>query len=727
MNYSDNYFNRKRLYRATALLLATSCYQSVSAWADAGAMLEEVVVTAQKREESLQDVPVAVTALAGSDINSSGIQNAIDLAVRVPGLTSSKTLGWVQPRIRGVGTTANGPGIENPVAVYVDGVYIASAPGSLFTFSDIERIETLKGPQGTLFGRNSTGGLINVITRNPEFDFSGRVSVGYGNYETTTFSTYLTGPLSDNYAASLSAQGRWQDEGFGTNYGTGNDAYIQDKDESVRAKLLYENNATTAVLNLEYSLSDGSPIGHRGRDGVGFLFGPPTPGDEWDVSTTVDSELGFESSGASLRVEQDLGNMSLVSITGFRKSQFDVFWDQDMTPLSAFTVAVGQRDEQFSQELQLQASSDSSVQWVAGVFYFDAESEATEQTATFDGPLVDAEHPLGQIQSPGETTTKSWAGFFQTTAPLTDSTNLTLGARYTEEERTIYGQTSGFLPGGIPVGPLTPLFDDEKTFDAWTWRLAVDQRLTDDTMAYVSYNRGYKSGGFNVLLMSDPPFDPEELDAYELGLKSELLDNRLRLNTSIFYYDYTNVQVPYYNGPNLGIRNGPSAEIYGLDAELTAAVTSNLTLSAGLSILDSQFKEFPDSIITTAVPELGASVVTFGDAEGNKLPYTPDWTTNLAADYAIVMGKGELLFNASYYYNDGFYSESDNLRAQDSYHMINASVRWTSANEAYSVSLWGKNLAEEAVVQQLSGTAFAAHFATYAPPRTYGVSLDINF
>jgi outer membrane receptor protein involved in Fe transport len=312
------------------------------------------------------------------------------------------------------------------------------------------------------------------------------------------------------------------------------------------------------------------------------------------------------------------------------------------------------------------------------------------------------------------------------TVPVAERTDITAGLRYTTEKRTVDGQESGIIIGNIPIGPLAAPVHDEKTFNDPTWRLAVDHHLSGDAMVYASYNRGFKSGGFNVLAFGSPAYEPEKLDAYEIGFKSEFLAHRLRANIATFYYDYQNIQVPYYTPlGEAGIKNGPKAKIYGVDGDLVAAVTEQFTLTAGFSVMHDRFQSYPNAVFNIILPT-GGAIQTTGDATGNRLPFTPDWTVDVVADYTVPVSFGALSFNVTYLHSDGFFSEADNLRHQDPYDTINALVKLAGNHERWSVSLWGKNLLNEAVVTQLSGTS-AGTGATYQPPRTYGITLGAKF
>jgi iron complex outermembrane receptor protein len=659
-------------------------------------------------------------------LSAAGVGNSLDLGVMTSSLSTSEDAGYYLPRLRGIGTSSFGPGIENAVASYIDGVYIASAPASLFTLNNISRIEVLKGPQGTLFGRNATGGVIHVISEDPQAGLSGNANVSYGNFQTAAASGYLTGG-SDLLAVNLAAQGTTQGEGYGRNLATGGEANRLTSDVAARSTALFKPGASTeARLSLDYASRRGSFPWFRQYSKDAALFGPPAGGSPWDTSTNVPTTARLkDAGGVSLRINQKFSAMELVSITAYRLSTYDYYFDYDITPTPALSVVSTQKDRQFSQEVQLVSRSDDPLRWVAGVYYFWGEGRYAPSNVFMSGPAVNPALPLQQLATTSGQTANSIAGFGQATLAIAERNHLTVGVRYTNERRELTGTTVGFLAGGLPIGVIDSA-DKAATFSKMTWRVALDRQLSDDVMGYVSYNRGFKSGGFNASLLSQPAYKPELIDAYEIGIKSDLLEQRLRVNPSVFYYDYSNIQVPFFtNTGQIGIANGPSAEIYGLDMDVQAVVADNLRLTGGLTYLHDRFDFYPDALYNIPLPT-GGSLVTTGDATDHQLPFTSKLTATLGVDYTKQVLGGELSLNVNALYNDGFYSEVDNLRRQGSYPFLNSSLKWTSPGNTYHVSLWGKNLTNEAIVTTLAGAQLGTA-ASYQPPRTYGITAGATF
>lgn len=695
----------------------TTAEQSAESGGEDG-KLQDIVVTAQRRSESLQNVPIAVTALSSAQLAASGVANTRDLTAVVPGLVVGDQAGIVQPNIRGVTTTSGGAGIENSVATYVDGVYIASIPGSLMGLGGTERVEVLRGPQGTLFGRNATGGLISVVTRDPSSDWSGDAQVGYGNYQTLTGSFYVSGPVTDVLGTSLAFSGTHMGEGYGVNFHTGNDVNKIDHDIALRNKWLLDVGATKARLSIDYSDRRSSFTMVNSFRGRPILYGPKQIGSAWDADQSLDPRHILKSAGANLRLDHDLGDINLMSITSYRGMNFNQLFDFDTGPFPAITIQYQNNDRQLSQELQIQKSA-GSFKWVLGGFYFDASSKFTPYVQFRDIPLTP-----GKTVINSEVTTESLAGFAQGSYSFDTGTQITVGLRYTTEKRGITGTQEVFNGAGASLGQSFLPANQSKTFNKLTWRFAIDQRIGANAMVYVSANRGFKAGSFNGQAPTLPAFNPEVLDAYEAGLKSELFDRHLRLNASLFYYDYKDIQVRTFVNGTSRIYNGAKSRQYGLDLDATLAVNSRLTLTGTLALMHDRFVAFPAAVISSPQPN-GSNLTAPGSATGNRLPLTPDWTATIGAHYKQPIRNGNLTFNIDYLHNDGYFTEPDNVLRQPSYDKLGGSIVWTS-DAGYSLSIWGKNLTNAAVATLLATTPVST-LAAYEAPRTFGATIGYNF
>ncbi|HUO23564.1 MAG TPA: TonB-dependent receptor [Caulobacteraceae bacterium] len=678
--------------------------------------IEEVVVTVQRREEKLQNVPVAVTAFGASQLKAQGVQATADLTAVVPGLNFTEGVGiYGLPVIRGVGTTSQGPGIENPVATYIDGVYLASATSSLMSLADVSQVAVLKGPQGTLFGRNATGGLIQVTTKAPSHEFAADVEGTAGNLGIFGENLYLTGGLAPTLAANLAVSNDDQFQGFGRNLYTGQ--YVDTHHAfATRGKLLWQPDEQTDVtLSADYSKFTGAtPVLHAVSNNI---MDAPMPGSLHDIDLNVQPFASIEQSGESLTVKRAFDGVQLVSITAFRESQAHVRFDADATVLPILTIDQRQRDDQVSQELQLLSTGDHRFNWVVGGFFMSAHSKydpANTVSASAPGPIV-LNADLGLT---------SFAGFGQGTFKIDDSTNLTGGIRYSQDVRTL--DSSQIIKAPFFTIPAGGPIDASKTFGEPTWRLSIDHRFSPELMAYASYNRGFRSGTFAPQIFPATVLKPEEIDAFEGGIKSDLFDKRLRFNAAAFYYDYRNRQVlAIVNGFQVAY-DAPHAVSYGLDADATWQATRQLTFTAGVSAIHARYTSFPNAIVTTLLPFGGESLAT-GSATGNTLESTPTWTLNFGPAYRLPTAAGDVTASMNYYHNSGWFAGPDNRERQPAYDTVSADVLWTpSFSNNLTIRLWGKNLTDAAYAAQMTETGFSDNIEP-APGRTYGVTVGVHY
>jgi outer membrane receptor protein involved in Fe transport len=698
-----------------------------TAKADAG--VADIIVTAQRRSENLQNVPIAVSAVTGDMLERRGVRTTEELASAVPSMTVFATAGFVQPRVRGIGNNVFGAGYENGVSTYIDGVYIVSAPASLFSLSNVERVEVLKGPQGTLFGRNATGGLIHVVTREPRADFGGSASVTGGDYDTYAVDGYVTGGLFDGLAADFAGHYLSQGKGYGVNLVNGRDVNRTDEDLNLRAsQLLTPPGSSTKIRFTEdYVQTIGSnATATRLAPGTGAPFPAINPGSKpWNIALDNQPLNKLTSSGVSIRLDQGLGFANFAGISAYRQSRYHVMLDGDVTSTPGVVVDVHTRDQQFSQELQLTSLDTSKLKWVVGLYYLKSDSKYEPTEAQLFGGLRPVT-PFGAIAAADTFSTlptKSLAGYAQATAPIfDDNTNLTLGARYTTETHGISARATNILATGA-VLPGAPIPDQSKDFKSPTWRVALDHRFSPQFMTYVSYNTGFKSGGYNGQFPTDAAFLPEKLEAYEVGVKSDLFDRRLRVNASAFHYDYTNIQVARFIGNQISYYNGAAATVYGVDADITARITSNFTLSGGFVVLHDRFDNFPNAVISKQIPT--GIIVSTGSAKDNRLPLTPDFSATITADYTKSLGFAELGLDASYNYNDGYFTQPDNILRQASYNMISSGAELTFPNQM-SVRVWGRNLGNAKVATTLAAGSIDSNVA-YQAPRTYGITIGKRF
>jgi iron complex outermembrane recepter protein len=672
-----------------------------------GAQLAEITVTAQKRAERAQDVPISDSTVSAAEALSRGITDTTSLQMAVPGLVIDHTANEGNIFIRGVGTNLFGPSSEQTVALYVDNVYMPSPEANLFSFNNIDRVEVLKGPQGTLFGRNTTGGVVQIITKDPSATFGGDVSVGYANYDTVTSQGYVTGGILPSLAADLAVMYENQGIGWGHNFTTDRENGIEAKDNyALRSKWKFTpSEATTIRLILDYS-REYSNYAYQVVPGVHSAVDPAVtyPGRYNALGDLNDFELEREK-GASLQLEQDAEIFRIVNIVSYRHTEVGYFLDQDDTPVVAADLDLPSIAHDWTEELQIHSLDSSRIKWLLGGFFFDAYAAYTPVNIN-DGAVTISDYQK----------TRSPAGFGQATIPLIADTNFTAGLRYTSEHQSFSGTT--FL-GDTNLGT----YPSSQTFSKTTWRFALDHHFTSDIMAYLSANRGFKSGGYNMITVAGTDsFLPETLDAYELGIKTEILDHRVRVNAAAFWYNYKDIQIEVPIAGGTTTVNGPKARIKGLEGEVDAKPIEPLTLSAGVTLLDGKYTNYPDAL---SIGSEGQSSVI--DATGHYTVASPKVTGNLSAAYLIRLPTGKLEPNVSVRYDDGYFFYADNRLAQPSYTVVNATLTWYSLDDRWNVQAWGKNLNNALYYEGRSEQGGLGDAQRQAPPRTYGVTFRMKF
>lgn len=673
----------------------------------------EIIVTAQHRSQRLQDVPIAISAFSGDQLSSQGITTSRDLTQIAPGLIMTETNSNVQPFIRGVGSTTQIPGEVGSVAIYVDGVYQPSVVGLVFELANIESLEVLKGPQGTLYGRNALGGAINVNTKAPSFSPEGSFEVSYGRFNELSLRHYVSGPLSDKIAVSFAGNFKRRDGYF-------NDLFRGEKVHDLvgygaRAKLLFEASDDLSItLAADYDYRDDpigtlqAPInGYRGKTATSIDRQGP-----YDYIADIYPSQRLRNYGFSGRIEYDLGGVKLMSLSAYRAFSAVSQIEADTTP---FRVSFFNNDEHgnvFSQELQLTSDNSGPLNWIAGLYYADQISGYR--------PLV--VNDVTTINLP--VNAKVYAAFADATYKLGDF-ELTGGVRYNYEKK----HYTGTLNGNLVVDRA------EKSWESVTPRAIISYHPSRDLLVYASYSAGFKSGAFNTSAFSTRPLNPEKVDAYELGLK--LSSGRLlTLNASAFWYDNTDIQLqtmsPVTNLPEL--TNAAKLRTKGVDLDLTLRPSSALYLRAGVAYLDAKFVSFPNAQIfvpappvTPGVPDSGGNLSQKVDATGNRNVRSPEWTFNLAASYTIDLPDGgSIVPSANLFHATSFFYEYGNRIVQPAYTVVNAELNWRLPGDSVSIGIWAKNLFDERYFLSVTPNAFADR-AVYAEPRTYGVRVGAKF
>ena len=701
-----------------------------------GGKIEEIIVTANKRAETSQKVPIAISSVSEASLVQSGISSTENLPAKVPGLTLQTGFAGLQPHIRGVGTAALSAGNENSVATYLDGVYISAMSAAMLQLSNVAQVDVLKGPQGTLFGRNATGGLIMIRTKDPSPQLEGNASITYGNYSTLSGSAYLTGPISDDVSVSFAAFGTHQGEGFGTNLFTGNEVGKQ-KAFAISSKVLaYLGDRTEVRLAADIAVDNNSKVlamypveGYFSQIPGGEPHFPASD-NPWNYDSYNDGSFKTNQKGISLNVKHDLDFAEMTSITAYRDFLKKVSINTLPVPYPLFHVYFEEPAKQFSQEFQLTSNTSSPVEWTMGLYYLHVN--------TGYGPFVisgDLFAPLDGLDFKSRLVTDAGAAYGQVKFPVFDGTNVTAGLRYNIEKRAITGYTGIRFPAPFEdMNFRDAVTDASKTFRKLTWRLGIDHQITDTAFAYLTYNRGFKSGVYDTLPAGGPnamAVEPEVLDAFEVGLKTDLFDRRLRFNVGAFLYEYKNLQVSVSRATSALLENGAKARIYGIEAQFTAKPASGLTIEAGGELIHDRFRKFPNGTVTIPVSfeDGGGNIGSSGDLKGNRLPYAPDFTGNVSVNYTVPLQSGDISFSGNLYYSGSWYAYADNNLKQPAYAVLNAQVAWSLSDSGPKISVWGKNLTDKDyatfMVAQLNpggGT-----FRSISEPRTYGVTLSQSF
>ena len=685
-----------------------------------GDTLGEVVVTAQRRNQNIQDVPLAVSVISPAALDKLKIEDIQDIGRQVPSLTVSRSGKAPSIFMRGIGNNSFSPGQEQNIATYVDGVYYPSISANVFSFDNLERIEVLRGPQGTLFGRNSTGGVIQIVTKDPTQDPHGRLSVGYGNYDTTEISAFVSGGLSENLAANLGVRWHDQGEGWGTNVFDGSDVNMG-RDVSARTKFVYTPSELTKITLGGFYSRTTQDFGSSRQMFPGAPTLPPSFGSISFTGSIYDRNANYpswdrtEQTGVNLRWEQDLGFANLVSTSAHHVTEVTQQSDVDQSPIDRLHVEALDRTRSLSQEFQLQSKPESPIQWVGGFYYFTAEAGNIPQLQ--GGTLLAAS---GDRRIYGVQDTNSYSLFGQTTFPVfDDKTKLTLGARYTLDKKDF----SGRIETGAGV---ISSASDSAEWDNVTYRVALDRDLNANTLAYASISTGFKSGVYNVVSITAPPVDPELLTSYEFGIKSDVLDKRLRLNAAAFYYDYRDIQLLRLLGATTLVQNAANAEIYGMEIEAIAKPIDGLTLNLGLSLLHSEYTDFTDAVANTPGSN-GLGVTRFFDATGHELQRAPGSTANAGIDYSWQSSAGYYSVGGSVYRNGGFYWDPENRLEQAPYTLADAYLRWNSATNGLQVQLWAKNLFGKEYYAYATSSSGSPDTGAPGAPRTYGVTISYDF
>jgi iron complex outermembrane recepter protein len=705
-------------------LAQTSANPAADVQAQSDNGLAEIVVTAERRSQRLQDVPISITALSSSALENAGIASTMDLSELTPGLVSPPSLSGNQaltPFIRGIGSATAIAGYESSVALYVDGVYSASIYSNEMDLANVDRVEILKGPQGTLYGRNATGGAINVITKAPSDQLQGDASVSYGRFNETVEKGYLTGPLAPQLDASFSIVGR-QGGNWGNNDFTGNKfggldsiamnaqlAWKPIEQFSANASVFYQE-STSRRADIDQVAPPGIvPIGGQ----LGGLYSTNP-----NVSyTNVDPVKNTTAYTGMLHLKYSLNDVDFVSISGYKRFNLNATLDADGTSLPILGIHNYVSNSEFTQEVQVLSTGPSRFQWIVGAYYISFR----EQYDPFEIDVA----PLN-VAYWTKPYTSGESGYAQGTYELTPGTKLTAGVRYSAETKSISGTLQApTLDDLVLAGPIHL----STTYEKPTWRVSLQQVISPGLNAYASYNRGFKSGGYNSLSI-DPnlqPVKPESLDAYEVGLKSEFA-GAVQLNAAAYYYDYTNIQVQHVlvgSGTAAAVlENAAAAKLYGVDADLVIAPIRGVRLTAGINLEHSRYSSFDDA--SGFIISNGAGVAASFDYTGKQLIGAPNVTFNVGGSYKVDLANfGAVTPYINYSYSSSYLEAPGEGNSVNAFGQLSARVAWTDPRDRYSVEFWGQNLTNVRAYGEYTAALLVSQ--AVLPPLSFGVTLSAKF
>jgi iron complex outermembrane recepter protein len=695
--------------------------------------LDAIVVTAQRRPERLQRVPISLSVKSGDELDRMQATDMVRLGQVVPSLLMTRTGAFTQPYLRGVGKRST-LGVENSVATYVDGVYLASSISALLDLRGIERVEVLNGPQGTLYGRNATGGVIHVVTRDPAPGLSAEAHADVGTFGYVRGQVYIAGG-SERTAGSLAVNVTRQG-GYGTNFFTAKKSQGEvDHGIVARGKIILRP-ASLFKLTLASDYQDVDQDFAQLPVGGYPPIGEPRVQGFRDYDQDARTRYHFRYGGASATVEANAGSAKIISITAARRLRARYGTDLDMGPNLLLDALANARQKQFSQELQVRSSDFSRGPWIAGL-YFVSINERYDPTIFRYGGSYSADRggrTLQTLFSAGEV--KSFAAYGQATLPISESTRLTAGLRYTIEKRSIEANGERQFAGPPFVGPIPglptltePALRESETFRKLTWRLAIDQQFSNAVMAYAAVSRGFQSGGWNLQTPQLPSFGPETLDSYEAGIKFADRSGRLTLDSSIFYYDYADLQVSAITPLGSATVNATSADLYGLGLQLDARLDGNTRISFGGQLLSARYDRFTNATCTDYDPDATVPYAPLScDVTENRLPFAPKLKFNLGGSHRVDWSlPGALTLSANLAYTSGYFSEPDNVVEQDAFASVDLAAEWRHAPRGPSVRLW---------VQNLTGAKYSESLVTFpttgvlqrpAAPRRLGMSIGYSY
>ena len=703
---------------------------------------------------------MAISAFSQDVLDRSGVTTIQGLQASVPSLQFG-TLSAFGVRaiasLRGIGADSLTPGADPGVAIHKDGVYLGRATASLRSFYDIETVEVLRGPQGTFYGRNATGGAININTKQPSFKTEVFGDALIGDYEHLRLRGVVGGALGEKVAGRLTMS--WEEhDGYIENVQPGSEDIDDLDDYAIRGQLLFElgENFQARLIGTIQETGGSGPASRFLFDfppayaaglrvappfpgapfvatlpafGPGYLGAIPNPDDLHKIAS--DFEGGFDSTENSVNfiLTWEAENFTLKSTSSWLTDESDILRDGDISNLPLWTKSRYSDAEQVSQEFVLTSNGDGKLEWVVGAFYYHEEVFEDAWIDLPRNPRLESPPfnivPTGWFfRSTFDVETTSYAVFGHASYSFTDQLKATLGLRFSEDEKegflttqSLVDPNNGLVLIDVPSGPFG---------DSWTepsGKIGLDYTPSDNHLMYISYSRGFKSGGVNATQPAAPSFEPEIVDAWEMGSKSRFLVDRLQLNTAIFNYDYQNLQLTKVVGAVLTVENAAQSTVKGVELEMNALLTERLATDFSISYVDATFDEFFSAIAPRAPVE---------DLSGNKLPRVPETEVNLGLEYVLDLGPGSLSLRAEYHWQDemvfnGFDRPDQKQKAVNTYALR---ATYLGNDEKLRISVFGKNLGDEQYITNLtleSGLFGTPYNVSVGPPRTIGVEVGYRF
>lgn len=694
---------------------------------DDAAKIDDIVVTAQKRSERLLDVPMSVTATSGEELSNAGISSTGSLQQISPGLLTVNNGLAFTPAIRGISSVGTSAGDEANVSMYLDDVYIGAPLAGLFDLKDIQRVEVLKGPQGTLFGRNATGGALRIVTLAPSFTPRAELSADYGfDFDQLKLGAYVTGPLTSKIAGSLNLF-HVESEGYtvGVAPNLAGQHFSKTDNSAVRGKLLFQPSDTLQfTLAADYSdRSDNSIFSAVPRDGRNIAENVPgvVLGSVGHYPGSTVPIIDVTTKGVSLDGTWNPSDyLTVRSITAWRSASGLFQTDTDRSSAATSSLRLIQDQDTFSQEFNFSGPSEDRLSWIAGLFYYNS-SAGNPYFEAYSGNA-----PTGTVVGnfTDEVKTTSYAAFGELNFDFTDKLHGILGARYTTEKKDFtfrdIVRAAGLRTGG-----------DSASFDSPTFRGVLQYDFAPDANVYVSLSNGFKSGVFNSYALPAIPVSPEKITAAEIGLKAKV--SGVTLTAAAFWYDYTDIQVTAYTSLPGGayvstLNNAAAATVKGFEVAARGNLTDHLSFDVGLSAVPTaNYDDYKTASVFVPNAVTGGAVSTSPyDASGSRMLRAPKYQANVRFTYENTLYSGDFMATINASYNDGFYWQAGNLSPEDAYTTVNAKVSWTDPKGLLTYSLWAENLTDE--LYSLNTTTGAPGIAdAFAPPRLIGVGIAAHF